>query len=113
MRRRVLATFGSGDCGRLGHSAVDHACEEVPRVVRALVGAPTLDAVTCGGAVRVSRASGGQRVIQQPAGRSLPSQPDASIMPTACCAALRPPANCRRRAHGGAGRQRERVELGT
>lgn len=50
MRRRVLATFGSGDCGRLGHSAVDHACEEVPRVVRALVGAPPPTAVACGGA---------------------------------------------------------------
>lgn len=48
--RRVLATFGNGDCGRLGHSAAEHMCEEVPRVVRALLGAPPLVAVAAGGA---------------------------------------------------------------
>lgn len=48
--RRVLATFGNGDCGRLGHSSFDHACEEVPRVVRALVGVQPLASVAAGGA---------------------------------------------------------------
>lgn len=46
--RRVLATFGNGDCGRLGHS-LEYASEELPRVVRALLGVP-LKAVACGGA---------------------------------------------------------------
>lgn len=48
--RRVLATFGNGDCGRLGHSLADHGCEEVPRVVRALLGVPRLAQVVAGGA---------------------------------------------------------------
>ncbi|PSC71361.1 ultraviolet-B receptor UVR8 [Micractinium conductrix] len=52
--RRVLATFGNGDCGRLGHSLVDHAAEEVPRVVRSLLGGPPLAAVAAGGAHTVA-----------------------------------------------------------
>ncbi len=47
--RRVLATFGNGDCGRLGHSAADWLGEEVPRVVRALLGCP-VRTVAAGGA---------------------------------------------------------------
>lgn len=47
--RRVLCTFGNGDCGRLGHSLADHASEELPRLVAALRSTP-LKAVACGGA---------------------------------------------------------------
>ena len=43
--RRVLATFGNGDCGRLGHSAAGHLAEEVPRVVAALLGSATINNV--------------------------------------------------------------------
>lgn len=46
--RRVLATFGNGDCGRLGHSAADFLGEEVPRVVRALLGCPVRTAAAGG-----------------------------------------------------------------
>lgn len=52
--RRVLATFGNGDCGRLGHSLTEHACEEVPRVVRALLGTPPIRTVAAGGAHTVA-----------------------------------------------------------
>lgn len=48
--RRVLATFGNGDCGRLGHSLTELGCEEVPRLVRALLGTPPVSAVAAGGA---------------------------------------------------------------
>lgn len=50
MARRVLATFGNGDCGRLGHSLTELGCEEVPRMVRALLGTPPAAAVAAGGA---------------------------------------------------------------
>lgn len=46
--RRVLATFGNGDCGRLGHSAAEFLGEEVPRVVRALLGCPVRTAAAGG-----------------------------------------------------------------
>jgi alpha-tubulin suppressor-like RCC1 family protein len=43
----VLATFGNGDCGRLGHGTLFP--EELPRLVRALLDVE-IAAVACGGA---------------------------------------------------------------
>ena len=48
--RPVLAPCGKGDCGRLGHSLTELGCEEVPRMVRALLGTPPAAAVAAGGA---------------------------------------------------------------
>lgn len=46
--RRVLATWGNGDFGRLGHGT-PFAAEAVPRVVSGLAG-EEIAAVACGGA---------------------------------------------------------------
>lgn len=46
--RRVLATWGNGDFGRLGHG-LPLAAEELPRVVSGLAGEEIV-AVACGGA---------------------------------------------------------------
>lgn len=48
MLRRVLATWGNGDCGRLGLSRVGIS-EEIPRIVRALLDVQ-IKQVACGGA---------------------------------------------------------------
>lgn len=47
--RRVLATFGCGDCGRLGLGVDSLLSQEVPHVVRALLDTQ-LHHVACGGA---------------------------------------------------------------
>ena len=48
MFRRVLATWGNGDCGRLGSARLGIS-ELLPRVVSALLDVQ-IEAVACGGA---------------------------------------------------------------
>lgn len=57
MLRRVLATFGNGDCGRLGFARVG-VSEQLPRVVKALLDVQIKQAA-CGGAHTVVLADDG------------------------------------------------------